>query len=76
MRMKRGTNRGGVGKRLICSESECASKESSFIDDLDEPVVPAVQEQVATHGNYPRDVQESQFGFRTIFSGTQAVQRP
>ena len=48
MRMKRGTNRGGVGKRLICSESECASKESSFIDDLDEPVVPAVQGQVAT----------------------------
>jgi len=76
MRMKRGTNRGGVGKRLICSESECASKESSFINDLDEPVVPAVQGQVATHENYPRDVQESQFGFRAIFSGTQAAERP
>ena len=76
MRMKRATNRGGVGKRLICSGSECASKESSIIDDLDEPVVPAVQGQVATHGNYPRDVQESQFGFRAIFSGTQAAERP
>jgi hypothetical protein len=74
MRMKRGTNRGGVGKRLICSESERASKESSFIDDLDEPVVPAVQGQVVTHGNYPRDAQESQFGFRAIFSGTRPKQ--
>ena len=39
-----------------------------------EPVVPAVQGQVATRGNYPRDVQESQFGFRAIFSGTRPQQ--
>jgi hypothetical protein len=39
-----------------------------------EPVVPAVQGQVVTHGNYPCDVQESQFGFRAIFSGTRPKQ--
>ena len=44
-----------------------ADKAYSTIDDLIEPVVPAVQGQVATHGNYPRDVQESQRGFRAIF---------
>jgi hypothetical protein len=72
--MKRGNNRGGLGKKLSCSGSERAAKEFSIINDLDEPVVPAVQGQVATHGNYLRDVEESQFGFRAIFSGTRPKQ--
>jgi hypothetical protein len=74
MRMKRGNNRGGLGNKLSCSESERAAELFWIIYDLDEPVVPAVQGQVATHGNYPRDVQESQFGFRAIFSGTRPKQ--
>ena len=61
---------GWLGKQAHCSGSERAAKLFWIIYDLDEPVVPAVQGQVATHGNYPRDVQESQFGFRAIFSGT------
>jgi hypothetical protein len=55
MRMKRGNNRVGLGKKLSCSGSELAPKEFWIIDDLDEPVVPAVQGQVATQGElFPR----------------------
>jgi antitoxin ParD1/3/4 len=46
--MKRGNNRGGLGKKLSCSGSERAAKLFWVIDDLDEPVVPAVQGQVVT----------------------------
>jgi hypothetical protein len=74
-RMKRGNNRGGLGKKLSCSGSERAAKEFPIIDDLDEPVVPAVQGQVVTCGNYARKAQESRSEFRAIFSGTQAEQR-
>ena len=37
-----------------------------------EPVVPVVQGQVITVGNYPPNAQESRSGFRGIFSETQA----
>ena len=48
---------------IICNPQRDRVGSRSARSDLLEPVVPAVQGQVATHGN-PRDVQESQFGFR------------
>jgi hypothetical protein len=49
-------------------------KAYSIINDLIEPVVPVVQGQVATCGDYRRDSQESREGFRGIFSETQTEQ--
>jgi hypothetical protein len=46
--MKRGNHRNELGRDLVCSESERIAKACSIIDDLVEPVVPVVQEQVVT----------------------------
>ena len=70
--MKRGKSGEASARDRVRPAGDRAEKAYSTIDDLIEPVVPAVQGQVATHGNYPREVQESQRGFRAIFSGTQA----
>ena len=49
-------------------------KACAIIDDLIEPVVPVVQGQVATSGDYPLRCARMASGFRGIFSETQAGQ--
>jgi len=72
--MNRGKNRDNLSLQLVRSGSGRAEKACSIIDDPNEPVVPVVQGQVATHRDYAREAQESGGGYRGIFGETQTEQ--
>jgi hypothetical protein len=72
--MKRGKNGANLSRRLVRPGSGRAEKDCSIIDDPNEPVVPVVQGQVATHGDYAREGKESGGGYRGIFGADSTVE--
>jgi hypothetical protein len=72
--MKRGKSGEDSARDLVCPTRARAEKACSIIDDLIEPVVPAVQRQVATCGDYPLRWARMASGFCGIFSETQTEQ--